>query len=41
MVRRPALFNEVLAGFYRSTEGAAKRRAAGTEPVARRFDEPP
>jgi pimeloyl-ACP methyl ester carboxylesterase len=41
MVRRPALFNEVLAGFYRSTEGAAKRRAAGTEPVARRFDERP
>jgi pimeloyl-ACP methyl ester carboxylesterase len=36
MVRRPALFNEVLAGFYRSTEGAAKRRAAGG---ARRFDE--
>ncbi len=36
MVRRPGLFNEVLAGFYRSTEGAAKRRAAGG---ARRFDE--
>jgi pimeloyl-ACP methyl ester carboxylesterase len=29
MVRRPGLFNEVLAGFYRSTEGAAKQRAAG------------
>jgi pimeloyl-ACP methyl ester carboxylesterase len=27
MVRRPGLFNEVLAGFYRSTEGAAKARA--------------
>jgi pimeloyl-ACP methyl ester carboxylesterase len=38
MVRRPGLFNEVLAGFYRSTEGAAKRRAAGG---ARRFDERP
>lgn len=38
MARRPALFNEVLAGFYRSTEGAAKRRAAGGP---RRFDEGP
>jgi pimeloyl-ACP methyl ester carboxylesterase len=36
MVRRPGLFNEVLGGFYRSTEGAAKSRATGG---ARRFDE--
>jgi pimeloyl-ACP methyl ester carboxylesterase len=28
MVRQPGLFNEVLAGFYRSTEGAAKARAS-------------
>jgi pimeloyl-ACP methyl ester carboxylesterase len=27
MVRRPGLFNEALAGFYRSTEAVAKRRA--------------
>jgi 3-oxoadipate enol-lactonase len=27
MVRRPGLFNEALAGFYRSTEVAARRRA--------------
>ncbi|MEX2011432.1 MAG: alpha/beta hydrolase [Chloroflexota bacterium] len=38
MTRRPGLFNEVLAGFYRSTESAAKSRAAGG---ARRFDEQP
>jgi pimeloyl-ACP methyl ester carboxylesterase len=29
MVRRPALFNEVLAGFYRETEETARMRAAG------------
>lgn len=28
MVRRPGLFNEALAGFYRSTEDLARRRAA-------------
>lgn len=28
MVRRPGLFNEALAGFYRSTEGVARARAA-------------
>ncbi len=28
MVRRPALFNEALAGFYRSTEALAARRAS-------------
>jgi pimeloyl-ACP methyl ester carboxylesterase len=28
MVRRPALFNEACAGFYRSTEAIARRRAA-------------
>jgi pimeloyl-ACP methyl ester carboxylesterase len=28
MTRRPGLFNDVLAGFYRSTEGDAKQRAA-------------
>ncbi len=39
--RKPALFNEALAGFYRSTEAVAKRRAeahagAGrTTPVGR------
>lgn len=27
MVRRPGLFNEALAGFYRSTEAVARRRA--------------
>jgi pimeloyl-ACP methyl ester carboxylesterase len=27
MVRKPGLFNEALAGFYRSTEAVAKRRA--------------
>ena len=27
MLRKPALFNEALAGFYRSTEGVATRRA--------------
>jgi pimeloyl-ACP methyl ester carboxylesterase len=35
MVRRPGLFNEALAGFYRSTEETARRRATG---VARRPD---
>jgi pimeloyl-ACP methyl ester carboxylesterase len=38
MVRRPALFNEACAGFYRSTEAVARRRAgqlaAGTSPRA-------
>jgi pimeloyl-ACP methyl ester carboxylesterase len=28
-VRRPGLFNEGMAGFYRATEAAAKRRATG------------
>ncbi len=48
-VRRPALFNEALAGFYRATAGEAERRAeAGTRapaarPAARRdrTDAPP
>lgn len=33
MVRRPGLFNEALAGFYRSTDAVARRRAdvAGSE----------
>lgn len=31
-VRRPALFNEALAGFYRSTEAVATRRAASAGP---------
>ncbi|HYK95688.1 MAG TPA: alpha/beta hydrolase [Candidatus Dormibacteraeota bacterium] len=31
MSRRPGLFNEALAGFYRSTEEAARRRAAAAE----------
>lgn len=34
MVRRPALFNEALAGFYRSTETVAVRRAGGRTPTA-------
>lgn len=38
MVRRPALFNEVLGGFYRSTEGTAKERATAR---GRRFDDVP
>jgi pimeloyl-ACP methyl ester carboxylesterase len=29
MVRRPGLFNEALAGFYRSTESTARRRIGG------------
>ncbi len=37
MVRRPALFNEALGSFYRSTEGAATRRAR-TSPAARDED---
>jgi pimeloyl-ACP methyl ester carboxylesterase len=38
MVRKPALFNEALAGFYRSTEAVATRRAhAGTGLVAPRL----
>jgi len=35
MVRRPALFNEALAGFYRATEAVATERAA-TPPTAHR-----
>ena len=31
MVRRPALFNEALAGFYRSTEAIARRRAKAAQ----------
>jgi hypothetical protein len=27
MARRPGLFNEAVAGFYRSTEDIARRRA--------------
>ena len=30
MVRKPGLFNEALAGFYRSTEAEARRRAEAT-----------
>ena len=29
MVRRPGLFNEAIAGFYRSTEAVARARAEG------------
>lgn len=32
MVRRPGLFNEALAGFYRSTEAVARRRAEAAAP---------
>lgn len=31
MARRPGLFNEAMAGFYRSTEEVARKRAARTE----------
>ena len=31
MSKRPALFNEAMAGFYRSTEGVARRRAEAVE----------
>jgi pimeloyl-ACP methyl ester carboxylesterase len=34
-VRRPALFNEALAGFYRSTKGVAEERARAHAGVAR------
>jgi pimeloyl-ACP methyl ester carboxylesterase len=33
MVRRPALFNEALAAFYRSTESVARRRAEAAGPL--------
>jgi pimeloyl-ACP methyl ester carboxylesterase len=36
MVRRPALFNEAVLGFFRSTDGASQRRAVGRGSV----DEP-
>ena len=32
MVHKPGLFNEALAGFYRSTEAVAKRRADDADP---------
>jgi pimeloyl-ACP methyl ester carboxylesterase len=34
MVRKPGLFNEALAGFYRSTEAVARRRAEDLDPGA-------
>jgi pimeloyl-ACP methyl ester carboxylesterase len=34
MVRRPGLFNEAIAGFYRSTEAVARARAEGLPPPA-------
>jgi 3-oxoadipate enol-lactonase len=41
MVRRPGLFNEALAGFWRSTEAIARRRAdGGAIPSARPAPEP-
>jgi pimeloyl-ACP methyl ester carboxylesterase len=36
MVRRPALFNEACAGFYRSTEAIARGRSAGAWGTAER-----
>jgi pimeloyl-ACP methyl ester carboxylesterase len=33
MVRRPALFNEALAAFYRQTEAVARRRAEAAGPI--------
>jgi pimeloyl-ACP methyl ester carboxylesterase len=43
MVRKPGLFNEAMAGFYRSTETIAKRRAAAgpaIEAASLRHDAP-
>ena len=49
MLRQPALFNEALSGFYRSTEAVAARRAhagagstavAGPRPIGPRGDNP-
>jgi pimeloyl-ACP methyl ester carboxylesterase len=34
MVRKPGLFNEAMAGFYRSTEAVARRRAKEIDPGA-------
>lgn len=34
IVRRPGLFNEAMAGFYRSTEAVARARAEGRRPAA-------
>ncbi|TAK02354.1 MAG: alpha/beta hydrolase [Chloroflexota bacterium] len=34
MVRKPGLFNEAMAGFYRATEAVARRRAAEVDPGA-------
>ncbi|MCI0581704.1 MAG: alpha/beta hydrolase [Chloroflexi bacterium] len=34
MVRKPGLFNEALAGFYRATEVVARRRASEVDPGA-------
>jgi pimeloyl-ACP methyl ester carboxylesterase len=41
MARRPALFNEALASFYRTTEADARRRAeAATRPATEQASEP-
>jgi len=41
MSRRPGLFNEALAGFFRSTEATAKQRAEAVGHHAPRRSEPP
>jgi pimeloyl-ACP methyl ester carboxylesterase len=41
MVQRPALFNEALAGFYRSTQAVAEARAGGSQPRAGAADDVP
>ena len=48
MVRKPGLFNEAMAGFYRATEAVARRRAdeaedavAMGEPASRQDAAPP
>ena len=41
MVRRPGLFNEAIAGFYRATEAEARRRAGEPDPGGRTASTPP
>jgi fermentation-respiration switch protein FrsA (DUF1100 family) len=40
MVRRPGLFNEAVAGFFRSTETVARRRADSFDDTLRHPDAP-
>jgi hypothetical protein len=41
MVRRPGLFNEAAATFYRSTEEVARRRAVGRGTIDEPLPETP